>query len=233
MLVVADIPRAQGYSVGTTKPKLSLRQRWRQARQNPIVDTVATLAGAIAIALVVQWLVVKPYKIPTESMDPTFLKGDRVIVTRFLYRLTDPKRGEVIVFHPNGENGQPAAPVDSVSSENYVKRLIGVPGDVLGAVDGRLYRCSNGTMPADPGQPELTAGCAFAIEPYVHDQPTGACGTETEPFGPIKLESDQYFFMGDNRTNSWDSRCWGPVRRSQLIGRSFMNYWPIPRIRFY
>jgi len=204
---------------------------WRRHKKNPIVDFLVTVATAIVIAYIVQLWVVKPYRIPSESMEPTLHIGDRVITARFLYHLESPHRGDIIVFHPNG-HGSDAFASSDVASVNYVKRLIGLPREVVGAVRGRLYICGNDVRPTSGDDPAHTPGCRFLDEPYTHGKPTGSCGDSGGSF-QVVLGSGQYFMMGDNRTNSLDSRCWGAIRRSQIIGRSFMTYWPPNRLSVY
>lgn len=197
---------------------------WTRYRKSAIGDLLITLASAVVIAFVVQLWIVKPYRIPSPSMVPTLALSDRIIVTRFLYHFTSPSRGDIIVFHPNGV-GSKVFLAPTASSENYVKRLIGLPNEWIGASNEKVYVCSQ-RAPARLDQPAATAGCRYLNEPYTHGQPT-------DSFGPVKLGPKEYFMMGDNRTNSEDSRFWGQIKEPQIIGRSFMTYWPLNRISFY
>jgi signal peptidase I len=183
-------------------------------RKNPIVDLLITLVAAVAIAYGVQRWIVKPYRIPSPSMEKTLHVGDRVLAVRFLYHFTDPQRGDIIVFHPNGI-GNTALYGDHVASVTYIKRLIGMPGDWVQASNGHVQIC---TGPA--GQ-----GCKTLNEPYVSSQQV--------KFSPIHVPAGHYFMMGDNREFSDDSRDWGSIKKSQIIGRAFMIYWPPDRIRFF
>ena len=183
-------------------------------RKHPIVDLLLTVVVAIAIAYGVQRWVVKPYKIPSQSMERTLHRHDRVLAVRFLYALENPHRGDIIVFHPNGI-GNTALYGDHVATVTYIKRLIGLPGEWVQATHGRVQICSG---PA--GQ-----GCRTLNEPYVSS-------TQVD-FSPIHVPAGHYFMMGDNRANSDDSRDWGTIARSQIIGRAFMVYWPPDRIRFF
>src|SRR3954463_6183509 len=110
---------------------------------HPVIDTAITLIIALAIAYATQLWIVKPYRVPSPSMETTLHVGDRILAARFLYRFTDPARGEVLVFPPNGF-GDSAERVDHVASVPFVKRLVGLPGESLGAVDGKVYVCKNG-----------------------------------------------------------------------------------------
>jgi len=169
---------------------------------------------AIALALLVQAFLIKPYRIPSESMASTLRPGDRVLVNRVVYHLREPHRGDVMVFRYPED-------LDVV----FIKRIVGVPGDTLQVREGRLW--VNG-RPAD--------------EPYVHRtagrrDPTAASGpvagsTMREPWSlaqPYTVPADSYFVMGDNRTDSDDSRFWGTVPRADIIGEGFIVYWPLGR----
>jgi signal peptidase I len=209
--------------------------RLKLLRTNPIIDGIITIASAILIAYVVQLLIVKPYRIPSESMVPTLEIGDRVITARFLLRFRDPQRGEIFVFHPNGRGSdvfQPAQGEVSESTENYVKRVVGMPDETLGSLRGKVYTCKGNRVESAIVNGELNGTqCAYLSEPYVHGQPTTTCqGSADLPATYIARR--HYLMLGDNRENSADGRCWGTIPRGQLIGRVFMTYWPLSRISF-
>ena len=209
--------------------------RLRAFRTHPIVDGVITVVSAILIAYVVQLLIVKPYRIPSESMVPTLEVRDRVITARFLLRFRDPQRGEIFVFHPNGRGSdvfQPAPGQEDASTENYVKRVVGLPNETIGSLNGKVYTCAGNRVESAIVNNELNASqCRFLSEPYVHDQPTTTCqGSSDLP--PTYIPAKHYLMLGDNRQNSADGRCWGLTPRSQMIGRVFMTYWPLSRISF-
>jgi signal peptidase I len=192
------------------------------------IDWVVTIAGAIAIVLLVKAFVVNPYRIPSSSMEPTLHcsqpapgcevdslgpidLSDRVLANRFLYRLRDPRRGEIVVFET-----PPAAQVKCGAGGTFVKRLIGLPGDT---VEVRL-RQGDGYVYIN-GKP--------LNEPYIEKSRRGAVGA----FGPVKVKPGHYFMMGDNRAQSCDSRMWGTVPRANLIGKVFATYWPPRRISLH
>jgi signal peptidase I len=174
-----------------------------------------TIVVAIAAVLAIKAWVVNPYRIPSSSMEPTLHcaapedgceagTSDRVLANRFVYRFTDPERGDIVVFNTPPEAAQ-ACPAPGV----FVKRLIGLPGDTIEIRDGQLYVNEE---PLD--------------EPYVYGGEVG------DNFGPVDVEEDRYFMMGDNRYMSCDSREWGAVPRENLIGPVFARYWPPQRIGF-
>jgi signal peptidase I len=188
------------------------------------------VATALGLALVIQAFVVKPYRIPSASMEPTLGINQRILVNRIGSHLSSPHVGDIIVFHPpknysscangaQGENptGQDGARACDVaqtqsSSVTFIKRLVGLPGDRLSIRDGHVIR--NGVREQDPY--------------IVPCQGGGACSfpqTITVPRG-------EYYMMGDNRPDSEDSRFWGPVPKAWLIGKAFFTYWPPDRIGF-
>jgi signal peptidase I len=186
------------------------------------VELVVTIVVALGIALAVQAWVVKPYKIPSGSMEPTLMVGQRVLVDRLFF---SPHVGEIVVFHPpNGADseqcGRPhsaSAPCDwpdsTASSETFIKRIVGGPGDVIEIRSGHVIR--NGKREADS-----------YINPCTPEEPNCSFAT------PIRIPKGMWFMMGDNRGISDDSRYWGPVPRSWIIGDAFFTYWPPDRIGF-
>jgi signal peptidase I len=183
------------------------------SRSRTLLEYVLTVVVAIAIALAVQAYIIKPYRVPTPSMANTVRAGDRVLIDRVLYGHRDIRRGDIVVFR-GGE---------AVDRQVLLKRVVGLPGDVLSIESGRLL--VNG-KPADDG--------------YVRRQGSAPEPTQPGPGGPDAPWSLQtpytvpdgfYYVLGDNRTDSYDSRFWGPVAREALIGRAMAVYWPIPGIR--
>lgn len=198
-----------------------------------ILREIVLLAIAIVVVLVPgQMYVAKAFRIPSESMVPTLQVHDRVLTARFLLHFRDPARGEIFVFHPNGEGAQ-VHTAATASTQNYVKRVIGLPDEVVGSAGGRVYVCANTRYPDDPAKPERTRGCTFLVEPYVHGQPTLSLAKPGTDLAPTVVPTGYYYLMGDNRPSSADSRAWGPVQHSQLIGRVFVTYWPVGRLAFW
>jgi signal peptidase I len=185
------------------------------------LDWIVTIAAAVLIVLAIKTWVVNPYRIPSSSMEPTLhcarpgegceaRFSDRVLAARFLYYFTSPKRGQIVVFKT-----PPAAAriCGDTGGDVFVKRLIGLPGE-------RVTELRTG---------QVLINGKLLKEPYLtpqarHDQSWH--GTRVVPKG-------QYFFMGDNRSNSCDSRRWGTVPRSDLVGPVFMTYWPPNRLAFH
>ena len=175
------------------------------------VEWVLTLAFAAVVVLVFEAEIAKPYRVPSASMEPTLhcarpgdachaRFNDRVIANRLSYRFGDPKRGQIVVYHaPAGACGV---------GGTFVKRLIGLPGETISELNGRIF--VNGTP---------------LREPYVDPSLRGL------EDGQWHVPKGEYFFLGDDRVNSCDSRRWGSVPRSSLIGRAVAVYWPPSRLR--
>jgi signal peptidase I len=183
-------------------------------RRGRLFDYGLVAVVAIALALALQAYAIKPYRIPSESMASTLRPGDRVLVNRVVYHLRDPHRGDVLVFQ---------FPKDR--SVVFIKRVVGVPGDVLQVKDGRLY--INGKPRSEP-YVHHTGG---SLDPTLAMAPTDG-STMPEPWSlaaPFTVPPGCYFVMGDNRINSDDSRDWGVVPHSAIIGEGFLLYWPPSR----
>lgn len=204
---------------------MSLR---RLARGNSVVEFILIIALAVALAFAIQAWFVKPYRIPSGSMEPTLAIGQRVLVDRIGNDFFAPSVGDIVVFHPPtgapdeicGDPNKPATaacdrPTKTESSENYIKRVVAGPGDTIYIKNGLVYL--NGKR--EKQRYANLQGCNS-------QNPT--CNYAT----PIKIPAGHYFMMGDNRDQSDDSRFWGPVPRSWIIGEAFFTYWPPDRIGF-
>ncbi len=158
-------------------------------------ETVTTVVLAFILALVIRAYVVEARVIPSGSMLPTIHEGDRVLVNKVVYHMRTPERGEIIVFE---------APV---SSEDFIKRVVGLPGDTVEIKKGKVY--INGSP---------------LVEDYIAEAP------EYE-FGPITVPENSLFVMGDNRNASWDSHLWNKwLHLDKVKGEAFVRYWPPNRM---
>ncbi len=190
-----------------------------------LVELVVIVAVALGLALGIQAFLVKPYRIPSESMVPTLEVNQRVLVNRIGNNFSDPEVGEVMVFHPptgatSGDGPQCGVevseselcpkPVGTKADVNFIKRVVAGPGDKISVRDGRVIL--NG-KPLD--------------EPYA--RPCGTGGGCDFP-GEITIPKGPWFMMGDNRGQSDDSRFWGPGPRDWFIGGAFATYWPPKKI---
>lgn len=206
-----------------------------KSKASAIVELVVVVAVALGLALLIQAFVVKPYQIPSGSMEPTLAVGQRVLVDRIGMHIANPEVGDIVVFHPpkDAENevcGSVAQPPHAVSfggaacskavaenpSVNFIKRVVAGPGEWIYVKGGHAY-----TSRGEHGP--------FKRE---HDPYIAACGASPEcnfPT-PIHVPAGHWFMMGDNRGQSDDSRFWGPVPTGWIIGVAFATYWPLNRI---
>jgi signal peptidase I len=162
---------------------------------------VIALAG-ITIALI-RYYLFKPFYVKGASMEPNFLDHEYLIVDELTYRLRAPERGEVVVFkYPNNQE------------EFFLKRIIGLPNERIKVADGKVTIYNN-------NHPEGVA----VNETYLPADLTTLGEARTITLGP-----DEYYVLGDNRANSFDSRRFGPVKKSLIIGRALIRGWPISRI---
>ena len=192
-----------------------------------LIELVVTVAVAVALALLIQAFIVKPYRIPSPSMVPTLDVGQRVLTNRLVDK---PSIGDIVVFHPphgadidDGVCGNPnqgaghsqpcGVPTPRESNQTFIKRVVAGPGDTVAIINGHVYR--NGVPEKDPYIIQCSPG-------------SSSCNFPT----PIKVPPGDYFMMGDNRPDSEDSRYWGPVPDKWIIGVAFFTYWPPDRIGF-
>jgi len=215
-------------------------------------EQVTTLALAVLIALCVRQFVIEPFRIPSGSMFPTLLIGDHLFVNKFIYGpkipftdirlpgLRKPERGEVVVFTVAKRGGDtfPADRQPQLPREEFVKRIIGVPGDEIDFRNGKYYINGEeiesrplGEVFEDPkgtllDQSEVSLGSrSFVIldDPYY---PGPMRTTEGAAISwPIRVEEGRYMMLGDNRDHSKDSRVWGSVRLAEIKGPAFIIYW--------
>jgi signal peptidase I len=208
---VADAPPFQAPSAPTAPAAAtkngSRRKRHTSSLRN-LIEWVVIIGAALLVALVIKQFLVQAFYIPSESMENTLKVGDRVLVNKLSYHMHDVHRGDIVVFkRPPAEAGEPAI-------KDLIKRVIAGPGDTIEGRDGVVYvngQALNETyLPSDscPGQ-----ACTTNLPKQV-------------------VPADHYFVMGDNRTNSKDSRVFGPISRSLIVGRAFVRVYPLSKIGF-
>ena len=169
----------------------------KQRSVRAAVEWIAIIAGALLVALVIKALLIQAFYIPSESMVPTLKIGDRVLVNKVSYRMHDIHRGDIVVFErPNGETDP--------RIKDLIKRVIGLPGDVIEARDGKVL--INDRVLAEPYLPS---------------------GTTTTNLPRQLVPPHHVFVMGDNRTNSRDSRVFQAIDEDLVVGRAFVRVWPI------
>jgi signal peptidase I len=183
-----------------TAPEDVPREVVKVRKKSVLREYTEAILVAVLLALLIRTYVVQAFKIPSGSMIPTLLVGDHILVNKFIYQFTDPKRGDVIVFK---------FPVDE--SRDFIKRIIAVGGEDLFIKDQKIYiNCKppdTSCRPIDDPWGKWGEGLGMSESTSVHVPP------------------GSYFVMGDNRNNSQDSRYWGFVKREKLKGRAFLIYW--------
>jgi len=173
------------------------------------VDIIETIVVAAAIFVIVYLFLLQPHQVRGASMEPNLSNGQYILTDKISYRFDKPRRGDIIVFK---------APVDP--NFDYIKRIIGLPGESIQIKGGKII-IKNTTHPK-----------GFVLEePYKingSDQP----GTLLEDNREFKISEDNYFVLGDNRNQSFDSREWGELSRKNIIGKTWLRYWPISKFSF-
>jgi signal peptidase I len=166
---------------------------------------------AFIIVAPIRYFLFQPFIVSGASMSPNFATGDYLIVDEISYRFTGPHRGDVVVFD--------ASFIPGYKGDRFIKRVIGVPGDIVNIVDGKVEVTEKGKtttltekyLPAD-------------LKTYGYDSTLGSPSSLSEE---ITLKSNEYFVLGDNRENSYDSRYWGVVNSKYIIGKAALRLLPI------
>jgi signal peptidase I len=167
------------------------------------------IAGALAIAFTIRATTFQVFYIPSGSMEPTLAIGDRVVVNQWSYRLHDVHRGDIVVFsRPPGESASEV--------KDLIKRVVGLPGESVTIADNHV-RIDGEVL----DEPYLPQGTLIAGTGTPH-----SC----EPTSPCVIPDGDVWVMGDNRTNSRDSRYFGPIKESSIVGRAFVRLWPLSRL---
>jgi signal peptidase I len=174
-----------------------------------IGETIESLLFAwVVVFLIVRPFIFEPFSIPSASMNNTLLEGDRILVSKYLYRFHAPQRGDVIVFKSPPAAGQNEA--------DFVKRLIGLPGDTVDIREGKVY--VNGQTHDEP----------YIKEPMADPPYNGKVPGVQDP--PYKVPPGYFLVMGDNRNNSFDGRFWGFLDAKRVKGKAIAIFWPPKRI---
>jgi signal peptidase I len=186
---------------GTGPPEPVIAPPRTNRRRKTIIEWVIILLVAVLAAVGLRTFVVQPFYIPSGSMEPTLIVGDKVLVNKLSYDFHSVHRGDVIVFKKPPNDFSPGI-------KDLIKRVIGLPGEAISARQDSIY--INGQKLKESWLPK---------------------GVTTADFGPVRIPSGQYFVMGDNRGDSADSRVFGPITKNLIIGRAFLLVWPVSRIK--
>lgn len=200
LLVLAILYRhklVQEWQFAKAQPKNWLFLKWKNWGEPLLIAAV--------LAILIRTFIFGPYKIPTSSMEPTFMPEDKIFVDKLSYRFHEPLRGDIIVFkYPRDRK------------KDFVKRLAGLPGDTLEIRKGVLI--VNGKPMTDPPFGQHTY---YNVEDWEFAK-TGQV---------ISVPEGHFFALGDNSAHSADSRQWGFVPKKNMIGKAFMIWWPPQRIK--
>lgn len=172
-----------------------------------VLELIKVVIISLAIILPIRYFLIQPFYVKGASMEPSFYDHEYLIIDEISYRFREPQRGDIIVFR------YPQNP-----QEYFIKRLIGLPGEKVQLKDGDVYLSSQ----QSPDGFKLN-------EPYLSP------GTKTYGFNEeiLSLGQAEFYLLGDNRNSSKDSRSFGPVNKSFIIGRVLFRGWPVSRINFF
>jgi signal peptidase I len=187
-----DRPPAEPvYEDAPARPRSSVRSA---------VEWVVIVVAALLAALLIKTFLLQAFYIPSDSMNPTLVQRDRVLVNKLSYHFHDVHRGDIVVFkRPPGE--------DDPKIKDLIKRVIGLPGDTIEGRDGQIL-----------------------VDGRVLNESYTAKNSPMSDFPARKIPKGHYFVMGDNRGNSKDSRVFGPISKSLIVGRAFIRVWPVSKI---
>jgi signal peptidase I len=168
------------------------------------LDIVETIVIALSIFLVIYLFFMQPHQVNGQSMVPTFLSGEYVLTDKVSYKIGEPQRGDVVVFH-----APEAAQCPKGTGCDFIKRVLALPGDTVEIKNDSVI--VNGQT---------------LNEPYIPDEYEILPGAYTKNRA-VTLGPNEYFVSGDNRPYSSDSRAWGPITKDEIVGRAFFRYWPL------
>jgi signal peptidase I len=224
----------------------------RPPQVSPVARSVAEILESLVVAGVLVFLIIRPFFvqaffIPSESMEPTLLGHDagvnrttgevheetvhdHIFVNKLVFRMGDPQRGDIIVFKAPKNADAESRNSGRPQQENIlIKRCVAIPGDTVEIKEGTLY--INGKKVEEdiyePGKQPVKSRYFIKEKMNESPPPQAIYGVGQ----PLKLEPGQYFAMGDNRNDSNDSRYWGPLERSRIIGKASVIFWPLNRIQ--
>ena len=200
---------ATGAHVPSSDPDGRASSRW-------IVELVGVVVVAILVAVLLRTFVVATYSIPSGSMEPTLQIGDRIVVNKLSYDVHGVDRGNIVVFTTPPDEDCAGPPV-----ADLVKRVIGLPGEIISLQDGNVY--IDGRLLPEP----------FLPSDLRDDTYPGPSNNAYALHHPYRIPSGDVYVMGDNRPESCDSRYWGPIRESTIVGKVDLRIWPLSRIGFF
>lgn len=179
------------------------------SKKEVILELIETFITSFVVLMLIYWWVALPEVVSGASMEPTIFDGERILVERITKNFKSFDRGDIVVLHPP-EN-------DNI---DYVKRIVGVPGDVVKILDCNVYVSRDGEK--------------FRLEePYLEGGTCTSGGKSLREGRSIRLDEDEYVVLGDNRTKSADSRLFGTLKEDRIIGRVVLRFWPPSQIKVF
>ena len=193
-----------------------------------IKETIDTIVFVIVALIIIRFFICEVRWIPSASMKPTLIEGDRVFVERFSRFYSKPERGDIMIFYPP-ETNLKATPFDVFKrltgffckDTAFIKRVIALPNEKLEIVHN------------EDGSTDVLINDKPLEEPYIMDKFEYPICTPSMTCGPITLGEDEYFMMGDNRGHSSDSRYWGVLKENRFIGKAKVLFWPFTRVDYF
>jgi signal peptidase I len=205
-----------------------------QEQENAVLELLKTLGLSIVLAFGIRTFVAEARYIPSASMIPTLKINDRLIVDKITYHFQDLHRGDIVVFKPTEKLKQEGY------KDAFIKRVIGLPGEVIKIQEGSLY--VDGKLLSEnyiAGAEDLGLGELKGLQ-IDRGTSVDVCNNRPTFFNrkqegdkavwEATIPADSYLVLGDNRNNSYDSRCWGVVQRNDIIGRAVVRFWPPNRV---
>lgn len=189
-----------------TKKDESILPSFASSAGSFIIEVVKVIVIALAIIVPVRYFLMQPFYVKGASMEPNFYDNEYLIIDELTYRLSDPRRGEVIVFR------NPRRP-----SEFYIKRLIGLPNEKIEINQGEIAITNN----------EYPNSFILNEDDYLPE------GIYTAGSESVELGEGEFYVMGDNRVSSLDSRSFGAIIEEEIIGRIWVRAWPFHRVQHY
>jgi signal peptidase I len=163
-----------------------------------IYETIQTIVIFLSLFVFVYFFAMQPHQVQGDSMLPNFISGEYILTDKISYRFNEPKRGDVIVFKaPNNPR------------RDYIKRVVGLPGEIVSVKNNHIFI---NNKPLD--------------EKYLSADEQIFGGAYLRNNSAIKIPNGEYFVLGDNRDQSQDSRTWGPIEKTRIVGKVFFRYWP-------
>ncbi len=213
MSVSTDVPAAEsgGGAAPSSDQEVAAGRRARHRRA--LIEWLVILAVVLVCTVLLRTFVVQSFSIPSLSMSPTLQVGDRIIVDKLSYRLHGVHRGDIVVFH--------RPPLEDQEYADLVKRVIGLPGETISSHNGHVD--IDGKQLKEPWLPSGPQSYTAALPGDEHPQ--------FNLPGPVKIPPGEYYVMGDNRQNSEDSRFFGPIPKSLIVGRAVAVAWPLSHIK--